>query len=285
MDSIERLNVLSVGISMIDMSRTLQLMESWIAARRRAYVCVCTVHTVMECQYDLPLRAMVNGADLATPDGMPLVWLGRLSGHQAVSRVYGPDLMLAFCQLSAARGYRHFFYGGAPGVPEALAMRLSRDYPGLQVAGAFSPPFTPPSPAREQEEIERINAVRPDVVWVALGTPKQDRWLAEHRDRLEAPILVAVGAAFNIHSGRLRQAPLWMQRSGLEWCWRLFQEPRRLWRRYLLFNPLFVWNLFLQKSGLKRFDPLPPRRERPTGDATLTPPAQNVENTVIEGIR
>ncbi len=259
---IERLNVLSVGISMIDMARALALMEHWIISRQRAYVCVCTVHTVMECQYNPGLRDMVNYADLATPDGMPLVWLGRWAGYRHVSRVYGPDLMQAFCQRSAPAGYRHFFYGGAPGVPEVLAQRLCQDYPGLVVAGAYSPPFTPPTPEREREEIARINAAHPDVVWVALGTPKQDRWLSEHRDQLEAPVLVAVGAAFNILSGRLRQAPLWMRRSGLEWCWRLFQEPRRLWRRYLLFNPLFLWNLMLQKTGLKHFDPLPERRQR-----------------------
>ncbi|WP_423223601.1 WecB/TagA/CpsF family glycosyltransferase [Candidatus Amarolinea aalborgensis] len=262
MDSIERLNVLSVGISMIDMENALALMEHWIRTRQRAYVCVCTVHTVMECQNDHRLRTMVNHADLATPDGMPLVWLGRWAGYRHVNRVYGPDLMQAFAQRSAQRGYSHFFYGGAPGVPEALAARLSRDNPGLRVVGTFSPPFTPPTPERELEEIALINATQPDVVWVALGTPKQDRWLSEHRDQLNAPVLVAVGAAFNLLSGRLRQAPLWMQRSGLEWCWRLLQEPRRLWRRYLLFNPLFIWNLMLQKTGLKHFDPLPERQPR-----------------------
>lgn len=262
MDSIERLNVLSVGISMIDMENALALMEHWIRTRQRAYICVCTVHTVMECQNDLRLRTMVNHADLATPDGMPLVWLGRWAGYRRVNRVYGPDLMQAFAKRSAQQGYRHFFYGGAPGVPEALAARLGRDNPGLRVVGTFSPPFTPPTPERELEEIALINATQPDVVWVALGTPKQDRWLSEHRDQLDAPVLVAVGAAFNLLSGRLRQAPRWMQRSGLEWCWRLLQEPRRLWRRYLLFNPLFIWNLMLQKTGLKHFDPLPERQPR-----------------------
>ncbi len=190
---------------------------------------------------------------MTTPDGMPLVWLSRLHGRRHVSRVYGPDLLIAVCQESIRAGYRHFFYGGAEGVPEALAAALLRRFPGLVVAGTYSPPFRPLTPEEDEQIVAMIDRARPDIVWVGLGAPKQEYWMAEHVGRLEAPVMVGVGAAFDFHSGRKKQAPRWMQRSGLEWLFRLLTEPRRLWRRYLINNPLFLWLVALQLLGLRRY--------------------------------
>jgi len=162
-------------------------------------------------------------------------------------------LMLDFCARSVGPGYRHYFYGGAQGVPDQLAAAFTTRFPGLQVAGGYSPPFRPLTPEEDAEVVDRINATHPDVVWVGLGSPKQDLWMAAHRERLEAPLLVGVGAAFDLCTGRVRQAPRWMMRIGLEWLFRLFQEPRRLWRRYLLGNPRFVVNVILQRAGICNF--------------------------------
>jgi len=182
----------------------------------------------MECQRDPELRRIYNASGMTTPDGMPLVWLSRLHGYHHVDRVYGPDLMLALCERSVKRGYRHFFYGGAEGVPEHLAARLQSRFPGLIVAGTYSPPFRPLRPEEDEQIVQLINETSPDIVWVGLGSPKQERWMAEHIDRLTAPVLIGVGAAFDFHTGRKPQAPRWMQRSGLEWLFRLLTEPRRL---------------------------------------------------------
>ena len=185
---------------------------------------------------------------------MPLVWISRLRGHSGVERVYGPDLMLACCEASVAKGYRHFFYGGAGGVPEQLSERLQKRFPGLQIAGQWSPPFRELTTLEEAEMVERINAAQPDIVWIGLSTPKQERWMARYVGRISAPVLIGVGAAFDMHAGVKKQPPRWMQRSGLEWLFRLGAEPRRLWRRYLINNPLFAWRLLLQWTGVARHD-------------------------------
>jgi N-acetylglucosaminyldiphosphoundecaprenol N-acetyl-beta-D-mannosaminyltransferase len=185
---------------------------------------------------------------------MPLVWLGRAAVGPHVDRVYGPDLMLACCERSRALGYRHYFYGGAPGVADKLAARLSARFPGLVVCGTFSPPFGKLSPEEDEAIVRRINEAHADIVWVGLSTPKQERWMDQHRDRLDAPVLIGVGAAFDFHAGLKRQAPRWIQRSGLEWLFRLLTEPRRLWRRYLRNNPEFAWRLLLQSAGIVRYE-------------------------------
>lgn len=235
------------------MAQAIDQISAWIETKARRYVSVCTVHTIMECRRDERVRQAVNQAGLATPDGMPLVWLSKWQSGLEVNRVYGPDLMLALCRHSAARGYRHYFYGGAEGVPELLATRLQSRFPGLKVAGCYAPPFRPLAPEEEAQIITRINQAAPDIVWVGLGTPKQDLWMAAHRSQLAAPVLIAVGAAFDFHTGRVAQAPRWMQRNGLEWLYRLLQEPRRLWYRYLIYNPLFVVLAIAQLLGLKRY--------------------------------
>ena len=180
---------------------------------------------------------------MVTPDGMPLVWACRHAGCTATSRVYGPDLMLEVCERAAQRGWSSFFYGSRDEVTAALVHRLSGSYPDLTVAGRYSPPFRPLEPHEEEEIVERINRSGAAIVWVGLSTPKQERWMARMRPRLEAPVLIGVGAAFDIHAGFLRQAPPWMQRHGLEWLFRVAMEPRRLWKRYLRNNPRFVFHV------------------------------------------
>ena len=253
-DAPERVNVLGVGVSAITMGDALTHIDRWIETGTSRYVCVTGVHGVMESHTDPGLREIHNRAGLVTPDGMPLVWLSWLHGHRRVERVYGPDLMLACCEASVARGYRHFFYGGGTGVPELLAARLQERFPGLNVVGTWSPPFRALSDTEEQAMLDRIAAVRPDIVWVGLSTPKQERWMARYVGRLPVPVLIGVGAAFDMHAGVKKQAPRWMQRSGLEWLFRLASEPRRLGRRYLINNPWFVWRLLLQSSGMVRHD-------------------------------
>jgi N-acetylglucosaminyldiphosphoundecaprenol N-acetyl-beta-D-mannosaminyltransferase len=253
-DPPERVNVLGVGVSAITIADALALIDGWIATGANRYVCVTGVHGVMESQRDAALRDIHNRAGLVTPDGMPLVWLSKLRGHRHVERVYGPDLMLACCRASVSRGYRHYLYGGAAGVPERLAARLQERFAGLKIVGTWSPPFRELSAAEEEAMIERITSAQPDIVWVGLSTPKQERWMARYVGRLPAPVLIGVGAAFDMHAGLKKQAPRWMQRAGLEWLFRLAAEPRRLGRRYLINNPWFVWRLLLQSSGMVRYD-------------------------------
>lgn len=237
---IDRVDVLGVHVSAIDPPMALAEIERWIKAGEQHYVCVTGVHGVMESQRDPQLRAIHNASGLTTPDGMPMVWAGRRAGATCMRRVYGPDLMLALCERAAERGWTSFFYGGKEGIPELLAERLTARLPGLRVVGTWSPPFRPLTPEEDAALVERINAANPVLVWVGLSTPKQERWMAAHVGRLAAPVLLGVGAAFDIHAGTLRQAAPWMQRSGLEWAYRLYREPRRLLRRYFSNNPRFV---------------------------------------------
>jgi N-acetylglucosaminyldiphosphoundecaprenol N-acetyl-beta-D-mannosaminyltransferase len=207
----------------------------------------------MACRDDESLRRLVNKSGMNTPDGMPLVWICRLVGHPRTERVYGPDLMLAFCDLSQKEGFTHYLFGGNTGVPEELRDRLLARYPELRVVGTFSPPFGEPSEAEDEQMVQMLNAAHPDVIWVGMSSPKQDRWMAMHRQRLEAPVLIGVGAAFDFHSGRVKQAPRWMQRSGLEWLFRLVQEPQRLWKRYLVYNTRFVLEIACQLFGWRKY--------------------------------
>ena len=254
MTTFTRVNILGVGISAVNLPQAVEEIDRWIASRAAQYVNVCAVQTVMACQRDARLRRIVNASGLATPDGMPLVWLSRMLGHRQVSRVYGPDLMLTVCERSQSTGSRHFFYGGAPGVADLLVRNLTTRYPGLVVSGTHAPPYRPADTAEDREVLAKINAAAPDIVWVGLGTPKQDYWVARHRPLLDAPVLIAVGAAFDFHAGLLPQAPRWIQRNGLEWLFRLVHEPRRLAFRYLVDSPWFVLKVALQSAGLRRYD-------------------------------
>jgi N-acetylglucosaminyldiphosphoundecaprenol N-acetyl-beta-D-mannosaminyltransferase len=240
-------------VSAIDLDSALAAVAQALENRTKGYVCVTGVHGVSEARADPGFRAILNRAFLNTPDGMPMVWMGRLQGFGHMRRVYGPDLMLRVCDYTRTRGFSHFFYGGAPGVAEDLKTRLEARFPGLRVAGAFSPPFRSLTGVEEAELAARVRALRPDIFWVGLSTPKQEKFMAQYWRKLEATLFFGVGAAFDFHAGRVRQAPRWMQRSGLEWSFRLGCEPRRLWKRYLKNNPLFVLRACFQLAGLKKY--------------------------------
>jgi N-acetylglucosaminyldiphosphoundecaprenol N-acetyl-beta-D-mannosaminyltransferase len=250
-----RFRVLGVRVDAVQISEVAQQIEAWIQHRDAChFIAVTGMHGVMEAQHDAAFKQVLNSADLVVPDGMPLVWLGRLRGLRLPRRVYGPELMLSVCQRTASRGVRHFFFGGAPGIPEKLTETLRSRFPGLNVVGTYSPPFRPLRPEEEEEIVEMINAAAPDVLWVGLSTPKQEKWMHAHRDHLRVPVLVGVGAGFDINSGMKQQAPVWMREHGLEWLFRLFQEPRRLWRRYILYGSEFVFYVALDLLGLRKSD-------------------------------
>ena len=249
-----RVNVLGVGISAINPDLAIAAIDEAIAEKRKGYICVSDVHGVMVARRDEKFRCILNQSFLTTPDGMPLVWAGQLAGFAQVSRVYGPDLMLLLCDRGRAKGITHFLYGGESGVAVELRRRLEERFPGLKIAGTYTPPFRPLEPAEEADLIHQVEAAKPDVIWVGISTPKQERFMAEYGARLNATLLIGVGAAFDFHTGRVRQAPKWIQRSGFEWLYRLSREPRRLWRRYLKNNPLFLMHSFLQVTGLKKYD-------------------------------
>jgi N-acetylglucosaminyldiphosphoundecaprenol N-acetyl-beta-D-mannosaminyltransferase len=244
-----RYNVLGVGVSALTLPQARDLIVGVRGTVRRGYVCLGTAHGLTEARNDPGLRRIYNESWLTTPDGMPLVWLG----PPGVERVYGPDLLLAVCDAGRSVGLRHYFFGGGPGVAAELALKLTRRFPGVAIVGHHEPPFRPLA-ANEldawQAEIVRL---RPDVIWVGLGTPKQERFMAAHWRELDAGVLIGIGAAFDFHSGRVPQAPRWMQRSGLEWLFRLGTEPRRLGPRYLITNPLFLLRVLAQQTGVRRY--------------------------------
>jgi N-acetylglucosaminyldiphosphoundecaprenol N-acetyl-beta-D-mannosaminyltransferase len=237
----DRGDVLGVNVSAITMDDAITTLERWISEGRREYVCVTGVHGVMECRRDPLLRKIHNEAGMVTPDGVPLVHFLRLIGKKRTQRVYGPDLMRKMTAVSGQRGYRQFYYGGGAGVAEKLKETLVGAVPGLQVVGTFCPPFRKMTPEEDRAVVDAINAARPHIVWVGLSTPKQERWMAEHLGRIDAPVMVGVGAAFDFLAGTKCQAPEWMQRHALEWLFRLSSEPRRLWRRYAYIVPGFAF--------------------------------------------
>jgi N-acetylglucosaminyldiphosphoundecaprenol N-acetyl-beta-D-mannosaminyltransferase len=235
-----RAMIVGTELALTDYERTMDWMDEVIRRRERASVTAAAVHLVMVAREDPETRAAVQRA-LAVPDGVPLVWALRALGHRHATRVYGPDLMAHYCARSARTGTTMFLYGGrSEAALEALTQALLARSPGLRVVGGWSPPFRPLTETERDEVAARINASGADVVWVGTGQPKQEKWMAEMRDRLDAPILAGVGAAFDFHAGLVKQAPGWMQQRGLEWTYRLAREPRRLWRRYARYNPRFV---------------------------------------------
>ena len=248
----QRVNVLGVRVSAFDLDRAVEEMAAAIAAGERRMVSTCPVYTLMQGHERAEVRAALNGADWVTPDGMPVVWALKALGAGGAGRVYGPDLMLALSALSTKRGWGQYYLGGAPGVAEALGRAMRRRFPGLRVAGVYCPPFRALSAAEEQLMLAHASGAH--IVWVGLGSPKQDLWMAQYRARLTPPLLVAVGAAFDFFTGRQPQAPRWMQRSGLEWLFRLIQEPRRLWRRYFIYNPKFIFEFGRQWLGWRRYE-------------------------------
>ncbi|HYH01446.1 MAG TPA: WecB/TagA/CpsF family glycosyltransferase [Terriglobales bacterium] len=241
------------------MRAALNLAHDAIETRSRGYMCFTGVHGIMEAQRDVRLREALNNAMMNLPDGMPTVWTGRIRGHKQMGRVFGPDFMLNFCAESVQRGYTHFLYGGAPGVAAALRENLLARFPGLRIVGTFTPPFRELNESEERELVELLATLRPDCLWVGLSTPKQERFMSRYVDRTQATLMLGVGAAFDYHTGRIKDAPEWVKNSGLQWVHRLIQEPKRLWKRYLVNNPMFVLNLVSQLAGLRMYPP-PHRR-------------------------
>ena len=246
-------DVLGIKVSAINLKQAVELADQSIASGNKNYICVTGVHGVMEAQSNSEFRRILNHAFLNVPDGMPLTWVGRLQGFREMDRVYGPDFMSAMCQLSIERGYRHFLYGGKPGVAEELKEALQRRFPGLQVVGTYTPPFRILTTEEEEEIVNQIQGSKPHVVWVGLSTPKQERFMVQYLNRLQTPLLVGVGAAFDYHTGRIHDSPEWVKRSGLQWLHRLAQDPRHLWKRYLRNNPVFLWKITLQMLKLRQY--------------------------------
>lgn len=251
-DAVPRSRILGTPVSLVSMRHVLALLERWVVHGRDRYVVMRDVHGVMLARSNPTLHAAHEEADLVAPDGMPLVWAARLSGNTEVSRVCGPDLLLAACEHGLSRNWRHYFIGGAPGVADKLKERLIAKFPGINIVGTHCPPFRALTSAEDQAVCAAIGSAEPDFVWVGLGTPKQEIWMANHRGKCGGAIQIGVGAAFDIHAGLISRAPLWMQSYGLEWAHRLLREPLRLWTRYLKLAPIFLvfasWELIKKQA-------------------------------------
>jgi N-acetylglucosaminyldiphosphoundecaprenol N-acetyl-beta-D-mannosaminyltransferase len=247
--------VLGVPLALTDYERTLDWIDQMVATRDQGYVCVCNVHTVMASDEDPELRAALLLSSMNVPDGQPLVWAINALGHSLAERVYGPELMSRSCERAASTGHRMYLYGGRnQGALVQLALNLRQRYPGVKIVGGYSPPHRPLTAEEEDAVADEINRSRADVAWVGIGVPKQEKWMAALRERLEAPVLVGVGAAFDFHAGLVPQAPNWIQEAGLEWAYRLAHEPRRLWRRYTRYNPRFMISFARQLADDRRTD-------------------------------
>ncbi len=257
-----RANVLGVGVHAVDMARAVDTIAVAVSSHSKGYVCATGVHGVMEAQRDPGLREIFSRALLVVPDGMPTVWMGRLQGLRQMHRVFGPDLMLAVMADPTLQTCSHFLYGGADGVVDQLERSLRRRFPAIRIVGTWTPPYRPLNQAEERDLSERISRLRPDICWIGLSTPKQERFMAEYLPRLDATLMIGVGAAFDFHTGRLKDSPTWVKQLGLQWLHRLFQEPARLWKRYLINNPVFLAHAALQLVGARRFNLSP--EPRPT---------------------
>jgi len=242
---LERFDVLDVGIDPLTPSSATQAITTLISEKRKGYVVFCTVSSILSARDDPNVACAIEGAELVTPDGMPLVWLGRRRSPRRVERVYGPDFMLDFFSATGSK-FSHYFYGGQPDVAGFAVATLRERFPSLQVAGYSTPPNDASGTSPDNEAIRRINESGADIVWVGLGHPKQDLWMSTNHEHLQAPVLAAVGAAFDFHAGRKKEAPEWMKKSGLQWMHRLGSEPSRLWRRYLIGNSRFIFFLSVE---------------------------------------
>jgi N-acetylglucosaminyldiphosphoundecaprenol N-acetyl-beta-D-mannosaminyltransferase len=253
MQPIERANVLGVGVHAIDMRSAALVLEARIRERAKGYVCLAGVHGIMEAQRNRRLKLIFAEALLVVPDGMPLTWMGHLQGFSAMQRVFGPDLMVNIIGRAEFRNCVHFLCGGEAGVAESLRDEMLRRFPWIKIAGTYSPPFRPMTAVEERELVTKVRALQPDIIWVGLSTPKQERFMAHYLPMLDTKLMIGVGAAFLFHTGAIKDSPEWVKRAGLQWLHRLLQEPSRLWRRYLLNNPLFIVYAFLQIIGWKRY--------------------------------
>jgi len=240
-DAIRKRDILGIPIAMTDYAEAMDVMDGMIERAERGRVCAVAVHAVMVAQRDSGMRRALVESTLTVPDGMPLVWAANILGEDLPNRVYGPELMSRYSDRCAEAGHGIWLYGGRDqGSLVQLALSLRQKHPGIKIVGGYSPPFRELSEEEEDALAEQINASEPDVLWVGIGVPKQEKWMARMRDRLNVPVMCGVGAAFDFHAGRISQAPRWMQERGLEWTYRIAQEPRRLLPRYLYYNPRFL---------------------------------------------
>ena len=249
-----RADVLGIELAAINMDAALEIAERSIASGMGSYICMTGVHGVMEAQLSAELRRVMAHALINAPDGMPMSWVGWLQGHTQMDRIYGPDFMTNLCRISMRKGYRHYLYGGQPGVAETLKAVLQRRFQGIQIVGTFTPPFRDLSPQEERALFSEVSDVKPHILWVGLSTPKQEYFMGKYVDRLGVPLLVGVGAAFDFLTGRIDEAPSWVKRAGLQWAHRLLQDPQRLSKRYLINNPVFLWRIALQLLKLRSYD-------------------------------
>ncbi len=247
-----RVSILGVGTNPITMEDALDQIDDWISQREKNYVCVMPAHSVMDCLEDPELRRIFNRSGMTTPDGMAIVWLLKLNGYRFVERVYGPDLMMSAMNISKTKKWRHYFFGGTQEVLDRLQDRIRSEYPGVEIKGTFSLPFRPLTQDEENQIVKKINESHADIVWVGLGSPRQEKWMAENIQRIDVPVMIGVGAAFDFLSGAKPQAPHWMQKSGMEWFYRLCKEPGRLWKRYIRY-PKFVILALSQLLKLKNY--------------------------------
>ena len=252
-----KVNVLGIGIDAVNMKQALARIADDLRRQRKGYVCHCGVHGVMEANRDSSLAKIFDGAALVTPDGMPTVWVGRHQGHPTIERVTGPDLMLEVFSRSEFRNYTHFLCGGKYGVAEELRERLAARYPRVKIVGTHTPPFRSMSPAEESDFIAKINRLRPDIIWVGISTPKQERFMDHYLPLLDTTLMFGVGAAFDFHTDRIADCAEWIKRAGFQWLHRLLQDPGHLWKRYLRNNPVFLFHIFLQLTGLGSYPPQP----------------------------
>ena len=253
MHPVDQANVLGVGVHAVDLQGAASILEGRIRERRKGYVCLAGVHGIMEAQRSSHLGVIFAEAALVAPDGMPIVWISHLQGFSATQRVFGPDLMVDIMGGAQFRNCVHFLCGGEDGVADNLRDELLRRFPWIKIAGTYSPPFRPMTDTEEQAFIATVRTLQPDIIWVGLSTPKQERFMAHYLPMLNTTLMVGVGAAFLYHTGAIRDSPDWVKRIGMQWLHRLIQEPARLWKRYLLNNPSFVACAFLQFMGWKRY--------------------------------
>lgn len=251
-----RTDILRVTFDLIDYDDAAETIERWRQTGQRRYVAMVNPYSMVQCHRDRQFLQAIDRADMKLPDGVGIILAANLLGYRHQGRVTGPMLMLKLCDWGRRYGYRHYFYGAGRGVPEKLAAQLAKKYPGLKIAGAYSPAFRALTSQETDRIIEMINSSHPDIVWVGLGTAKQEKWMAEHIRKIKAPIMIGVGAAFDFHSGRVKWAPGWVRKLGLEWAYRLIQDPKRMWRRNLdslVFLTKVTYQLFCRTLESARF--------------------------------